>query len=77
MVKGISKQVIVLRPQDPKLYEQAIFILREDAVGITDDMLLHEAMQLSGKRSGKLPGIVWAGFGAAAVALIWVLTALF
>ena len=32
MVKGISRQVIVVRSPDPKLFEQAIFILREDAL---------------------------------------------
>ena len=32
MVKGISKQVIVVQSPDPQLFEQAIFILREDAM---------------------------------------------
>ena len=31
MVKGISRLVIVVRSPDPKLFEQAIIILREDA----------------------------------------------
>ena len=31
MVKGISKQVIVVHSPDPKLFEQAIFIVRNDA----------------------------------------------
>ena len=45
MVKGISRQVIMVRPPEPKLFEQAIFILRDDAIpdGITDEMLLREA----------------------------------
>ena len=49
MVKGISRQVIVVHSPEPKLFEQAIFILKEDAVeqGITDEMLLKEANQLS------------------------------
>ena len=29
MVKGISKQVIVVHSPDPKLFEQAIFILKK------------------------------------------------
>ena len=29
MVKGISKQVIVVDAPEPKLFEQAIFILKE------------------------------------------------
>ena len=31
MVKGISRQVILVHSPDPKLFEQAIFILRDDA----------------------------------------------
>ena len=43
IVKGISKQVIVVEPKDDKLYDQAIFILSESAIGqkgITEKMLL-------------------------------------
>ena len=36
MVKGISKQVIVVHSPEPKLFEQAIFILKEDAQGLAD-----------------------------------------
>ena len=45
MIKGISRQVIVVQSNDKKLFEQAIFILRDAALqqGITDDMLLKEA----------------------------------
>ena len=46
MVKGISKQIIVVDPPEPKLFEQAIFILKEDAPGITDEALLKEAKQM-------------------------------
>ena len=31
MVKGVTRQVIVVKSPDPKLFEQAIFIMREDA----------------------------------------------
>ena len=53
MVKGVSRQVIVVRPQDGKLYEQAIFILKEDAQDVTDDMLLREAVQLAARPKKK------------------------
>ena len=43
MVKGITRQVIVVQSPEKKLFEQAIFILREDACDVTDDMLLQEA----------------------------------
>ena len=50
MVKGVCRQVIVVKGPDPRLFEQAIFILKEDAVkeGITDEALLKEAERLNG-----------------------------
>ena len=80
MVKGVSRQVIVVQSPDRKLFEQAIFILREDAPqeGITDEMLLREARQAA-RRRGKQPlvaqGPLWAAGGALATALVWLLTA--
>lgn len=76
MVKGVSRQVIVVRPPEPKLYEQAIFILREDAAGVTDDMLLKEALQVAQRKTRSLPGVVWACGGAVITALVWLLTVL-
>lgn len=45
MVKGVSKQVIVVHSPDRELFDQAIFILRDNAVnkGITEEALLKEA----------------------------------
>lgn len=86
MVKGTSRQVIVVQTPDPKLFEQAIFILKDDAVneGITEEALLREAQQAirGGEKPGKkrhfyLYGAVWAGSGALAMGLVWLLTVLF
>ena len=76
MVKGISRQVIVVRGTDPKLFEQAIFILREDAKEVTEQKLLQEAkraVRFAGrdKKWRKLIGPMWAGAGAAATGLAW------
>ena len=85
MVKGISRQVIVVHAPEPKLFEQAIFILKDDALhqdGVTDDLLLQEAQKLirspsdSKKRKLFLYGPVWAGFGAALMGIIWLLSTL-
>lgn len=38
MVRGITRQVIVLKSPDTRLFEEALFLLREDALekhGIT------------------------------------------
>lgn len=85
MVKGISRQVIVVHAPDPKLFEQAIFILRDDAVGqegVTDEALLKEAKKLIHESSGRkkrplyLAGPVWACGGALLTGLVWLLTTL-
>ena len=85
MVKGISRQVIVVHAPEPKLFEQAIFILKDDALGkegVTDDLLLQEVQKLirsSGdgkKRKLLLYGPVWACFGAVITGLIWLITTL-
>ncbi len=85
MVKGISKQVIVVQSADRKLFEQAIFILSDEAVrgeAVTDDMLLREARQLISsrpqqpKRKGMFYPIGFSAAGAVATGLVWLLTAI-
>lgn len=78
MVKGITKQVIVVHSPDPKLFEQAIFILKEDAVGegITDEMLLKQAQKAIQQHQipRAMSGPVWACMGACVTGLVWLLT---
>ena len=80
MVKGISRQVIVMQSPDPKLFEQAIFILKDKTVGVTDEELLKEAKVLlhSGRKKKKLSlyGPVWACGGALVTGFVWLLTVL-
>ena len=85
MVKGISRQVIVVQSPGPELFEQAIFILKDSALGegITDEALMKEAQQVirGGKAEKKrhfyLYGAVWATGGAVLTGLVWLVTALF
>ena len=81
MVKGISKQVIVVHSPDQKLFEQAIFILKENAADVTDEALLREAERLIKTGSGKGKrllrwGPLWAAGGAAVTAAAWALSIL-
>ena len=82
MVKGISKQVIVLQSPDKELFDQAIFILKDEAVGqgITEELLLKEARKTIGvtgkKRYLRYYGPVWACGGAMVTGIAWLLTAL-
>ena len=81
MVKGISRQVIVVDTPEPKLFEQAIFILKDDMEGVTDEVLLKEAQQMihsrdksDRKRHIWLYGAFWAAAGALATAAVWAAT---
>ncbi len=80
MVKGVSKQVIVVHSPDKELFDQAIFILKDGAVrqGITEEELLKEARQAINspekKRYLRYYGPVWACGGAAVTGLAWLLT---
>ena len=50
LVKGISRRVIVVDSPDPKLFEQAIFIIRNDALtkeGVTPQQVLGEACRIA------------------------------
>lgn len=86
MVKGISRQVIVVQGAEPKMFEQAIFILKDNALGegVTDEALLKEAEDAirgydkpARRRHFYLYGAVWASGGALLTGLVWLLTALF
>jgi len=84
MVKGTSRQVILVQGAEEKLFEQAIFILKDSALkeGVTEEALLKEAK--AAIRGGTLPGDrlflrgpLWAAGGAVATGLLWLMTALF
>ena len=81
MVKGISRQVIVVDAPEPKLFDQAIFILKDNMTEISDEALLKEARQviqgqdkLSRKRHIWLYGTFWAAAGALLTGAAWLLT---
>ena len=85
MVKGISRQVIVVNAPDPKLFEQAIFLLKDNlGDGVTNEALLKEATQVirgaevrQKKRHFYLYGAVWACAGAFLTGIVWLCTVLF
>ena len=82
MVKGISRQVIVVDAPVTELFEQAIFILKDQVVdggGVSEDMLLKEAKKLMGtsvhkKRKLWLYGPLWACIGALLMGAVWLLS---
>ena len=86
MVKGTTRQVMVVKTPDTGLFEQAIFLLKEDSLekqGITEWHILEEVKRISGsvaegsKRPRgvhRLPPLVWCGIGAGLTAIAWLLT---
>ena len=59
VVKGVAKRVIVVRSPDPKVFEEAIFIVREDymnSAGISRTQLLSQAKQAAGRYVGSVKG---------------------
>lgn len=80
MVKGISRQVIVVNTKDHKLFDQAIFILSDGATkgeGISQDRLWKEANRLLKTAKPKKRGfltvqnLLFAFLGAVLACGIW------
>lgn len=84
MVKGITRQVILVKSPDPRLFEEAIFIVKEEALareGVTADQVMKQARQaadgyLKGSRAwnrrlSPIPGPVWFGVGAGVASALW------
>lgn len=83
MVKGVSRRVIVVRHPDRRLFEQAIFLVREDALGqsgVTPEEVLDEARRVAdgfvrrsrlGGKGGWGKTLLAALLGAAAASGLW------
>ena len=88
MVKGIARRVIVVKSPDPKLFEQAIFIMREDAAarGVSADQVLQEAQRVAngyirrntglGRYLRQIPPVAYAALGALLATALWSLALL-
>jgi len=88
MVKGVTRRVIVVRSPDPRLFEEAIFIVKEDIVsknGINSKELLREAQNVANgyieshlskpPKVKKFPPWVFVGLGSLISGIaFWLLT---
>ena len=80
MVNVITRQVVVVQAPDPKLFDQAIFLVRENALaegGISEEALLTQARSICKQSRGKnirLERLFWALGGSAVTGLAWLLT---
>ena len=84
MVKGITRQVILVKSPDPRLFEEAIFIVKEEALareGVSADKVLREARQaadgyikkggVGNRRLERIPAPAWGALGAGLASLGW------
>ena len=84
MVKGVARRVIVVKSPDPRLFEQAIFIVKEDAFtkgGVSAEQVLQEAKRVAdgyvrrnsgwGKRLCQIPAPAYAAGGALLATALW------
>ena len=53
MVKGLAKRVVVVKSPDKRLFEEAIFILKEDAAaGVSAQDVVSQAQQIAANYMG-------------------------
>ena len=84
MVKGTTRQVILVKSPDPKLFEEAIFLVREEALareGVSADQVIRQARQAAdgylkgsrvwNRRLSGLSGPLGGAAGALAASLAW------
>lgn len=79
MVKGTTKQVVVVKVTDSELFEQAIFLMKDNE-GIDTAALLDEARRIAAKpvyagvkKRLHLAPLLWALCGALPVAAGWLI----
>ena len=87
MVKGVTRQVILVRTPEAGLFEQAIFLVRSDAAekgGLSEQDVLrqaeqaarHYAVQRTHTEHPNLHRVLLLLAGAAAVGLAWLICAI-
>lgn len=87
MVKGISRRVVVVDSPDQRFFEQAIFIVRNDAggEGVTARELVEEARPVARGYTGgsrlsrawrELNPLVYTLIGAGSIGLVWLIVTL-
>ena len=89
VVKGISRRVIVVRSPDPRFFEQAIFLMKEDPFhngDVSADQVVAEARRVAagylkrntakGRFWQRLPNAVWFLLGGGAIGVAWALSLL-
>ena len=81
VVKGVSRRVIVVDSPDPNIFEQAIFILRSDGGGVSQQQVVEQAQRVA-KCYARTHGLqrahrfrmtppLWVALGCAIIGAVW------
>ena len=85
MVKGLTRRVVIVDAPDPTLFEQAIFIVRNEVFareGVTPEQVITQARRVAqGYAEGRrrrcpLRSLACTALGAGGMGLVWLLTAI-
>ena len=87
MVKGISRRVIVVESPDPHIFDQALFILSNDAAGggVSSQQVVEQAVRIAKSyarthgappRRRRLTTWMAALLGGGVIGLLWLVLAL-
>ncbi len=82
MVKGVTRQVILVDSPDRQRFEKAIFILRDGSRESAEELLdrareiADRTMGGEGKKRRSFPPPAWALLGAGLVGLAWLIVGL-
>ena len=84
MVKGLTRRVVIVDTPDPNLFEQAIFIVRNEAFakeGVTQEQVISQARRVAQgyaehQRHSRFQGLRSLGYtilGAGGMGAVWLL----
>ncbi|MBE6915601.1 MAG: translation initiation factor 2 [Ruminococcaceae bacterium] len=80
MVKGVSKQVVVVKPPQG-IFEEAIFILKEDTVGVDAEQVVSQARAVANEyvseqcewKQMRNHAPLWFSVGALCASFLWLM----
>ena len=82
MVKGVSKRILHVKTPG-STFAEAIFILKEDVKGVSEEEIIKEAESLAagGVKKGKISkktatNLFFSALGAVFVAVLWIISAM-
>lgn len=84
MVKGVSRQIIMVDSPDPSIFEKAIFIIKDGKCGASCEELLREAQLIAenylrgntARVRKKVSPVIYIILGAAITGAAWLIAGL-